>query len=92
MEIQFRSLEFVPFSYFLYTCLSAKQIREELETTSEGEGIENQVQGEENRVRDLSTVSSAEELDAESSKDNSVITEMSAQEVNQTMKQLSIMS
>ncbi|KAG5534859.1 hypothetical protein RHGRI_022849 [Rhododendron griersonianum] len=58
-------------------------IREELETTSEGEGIENQVQGEENRVRDLSTVSSAEELDAESSKDISVIT-MSAQEVLET--------
>ncbi|XP_058180305.1 uncharacterized protein LOC131298839 isoform X5 [Rhododendron vialii] len=59
-------------------------IREELETTSEGEGIENQVQGEENRVRDLSRVSSAEELDAESSKDNSIITEMSAQEVLET--------
>ncbi|KAE9466446.1 hypothetical protein C3L33_01631, partial [Rhododendron williamsianum] len=59
-------------------------IREELETTSEGEGIENQVQGEENRVRDLSTVSSAEELDAESPKDNSIITEMSAQEVLET--------
>ncbi|KAF7134977.1 hypothetical protein RHSIM_Rhsim08G0050800 [Rhododendron simsii] len=59
-------------------------IREELETTSEGEGIENQVQGEENRVRDLSTVSSAEGLDAESSKDNSIITEMSAQEVLET--------
>ncbi|KAG5534808.1 hypothetical protein RHGRI_022803 [Rhododendron griersonianum] len=60
------------------------EIREELVTTSEGEGRENQVQVEESRVRDLSTVSSAEELDAESSKDNSIITEMSAQEVLET--------
>lgn len=64
----------------------AKQIGAELETTREGESIENQVQGEENRVQNMSMVSSAQEMDAESSKDNFIMTKMSAEEVNQMEK------
>ncbi|KAG5534865.1 hypothetical protein RHGRI_022853 [Rhododendron griersonianum] len=62
------------------------EIREELETTGEGKGIGNQVQAEEKRAQDWSTVPSAEELDTESSTDNAMITKMSAEEVNQAIK------
>ncbi|KAI8541427.1 hypothetical protein RHMOL_Rhmol08G0060000 [Rhododendron molle] len=60
------------------------EIREELETTGEGKGIGNQVQAEEKRAQDWSTVPSAEELDTESSTDNAMITKMSTEEVLET--------
>lgn len=81
------------YSIFVYTYLflHTKQIGEELETTGEGKGIGNQVQAEEERAQDWSTVSSAKEFDTKSSIDNAMITKMSTEEVNQTIKPLYIM-
>ncbi|KAG5534872.1 hypothetical protein RHGRI_022857 [Rhododendron griersonianum] len=50
----------------------------------QGKGIGNQVQAEEKRAQDWSTVPSAEELDTESSTDNAMITKMSTEEVLET--------